>query len=575
MKQNLIKRGGTMLLSCAMLCAADIANAAVIEHGADRYIINVDQMNLNGEETVLDLLMMLPDVMTIDGRTVIGDNSDNATQKKLFGQYAVRVDNMNIQMNAESFVKNTKAKEIKCIKVCINPGVQKGCGGLKQVIDIYYRSNEKGNEGRVAVEGDTYGKGEVFATDWLTGKSSSLHLYGLVDLENRKFDDGTKEHGFNENVRAHYNWDITDKDNMIITGAQTYNRTREIGGSPVFSRSFNFDDCYTRDLGDGAYVMFQAGVDYNHDNEVGLRVMSTNPYGLIELGAPFISKNLYINGGIESGYSAETTDVIGEYDVTSRSRYEDIYGQLDWTCGKFHLSVGDRVRFSTNYFSNQYKNNIFNHTATSNFFTASTWLNVNEHNTVQATFARRFEGPDMNAVLFLHNDVWQGYVKNVTESPLYTAELRYTYQKKDFNVMGIVKNLHKNFAEGELDHDNILQVGATAYMHKGALRLTAGIDYNWQKSSFADGNKYNNFVNLKLVPQVSLSDGWRFTSTMLYNSRKAYESEYYTPANFYADVAVSKEINKHWLVEAKYHDLAGQHTGNRAATVGFTYYWGK
>ena len=74
---------------------------------------------------------------------------------------------------------------------------------------------------------------------------------------------------------------------------------------------------------------------------------------------------------------------------------------------------------------------------------------------------------------------------------------------------------------------------------------------------------------------MSLDNGWRFTSTLLYNSRKAYESEFYTPANFYADVAVSKSIGKNWLLEGKYHDIAGQHTGNRAATVGVTYYWGK
>lgn len=578
MKQNLTRKGGTALLSLAMLLSADMANAAVIEHGADRYIINVEEMDLNGEETVLDLLMMLPDVMTVDGKTVIGDDDNNRMQKRLFGQYAVRVDNMNIQMNAEAFVKNTKAKEIKCIKVCTNPGVQKGCGTLKQVIDIYYRSNEKGNEGRVAVEGDTYGQGGVFATDWKTGDNYSLHLYGVGDLENRKYvDEDYKQHALKENVRAHFNWDITDKDNMIITAAQTYNREKIVGvDGASYSRSFNFDDCYTRDLGNGAYAMFQAGVDYNHENMAGVRVMSTNPYGVIELGAPFISNNLYINGGVESGYSGETVETIGVSDVTSRSRYEDFYGQLDWTCGKFHLSVGDRVRFTTNYFSNEFKNNIFNHTATSNHFTASTWLNINEHNTVQATFARRFDGPDMMPVFLMTGDAWNGYVKDVFESPIYTTELRYTYQKQDFNIMGIVKNLHKNFEASDVDHENILQTGVTAYMHKGVLRITAGVTYNWQKTSYAAGEtKYNNFVNLKLAPQVSLVDGWRLTSTMLYNSRKAYDSEYYTPANFYADFGVSKEINKNWLVEAKYHDLAGQHTGNRAATVGFTYYWGK
>lgn len=90
-----------------------------------------------------------------------------------------------------------------------------------------------------------------------------------------------------------------------------------------------------------------------------------------------------------------------------------------------------------------------------------------------------------------------------------------------------------------------------------------------------------NFVNLKLAPQVTLDGGWRIASTMLYNSRKAYDTVaddgFFnpTPANFYADVTVAKNFGKEWLIEGKYHDIAGQHTGNRAVTVGVTYFWGK
>lgn len=542
------------------------ANAAVIQHQADRYVINVDEMDLNGEETLLDILMMLPDVMTVNGRSFV----DGGVQQQLFGQYAVRVDNMNIQVNAETFAKNTKARDIKCVKICTNPGVQKGCGGLKQVIDIYYVKHDKGNEGRVAVEADTYGKAGVYATDWKTGNASDLHVYGIGNLENQKIN-GVKSHASQEQLRAHYNWNISDKDNMIITAAQSFTREKEKGGEPGISRSFNFDDCYTRDLGNGAYAMFQAGVDYNHENTLGKRALSTNPYALIEFGAPFISKNLYLNGGIESGYSAEK-----ENGVTSKFRYEDIYAQLDWNCGKFNLSVGDRVRFNTQYFGNELNSMKANHTATTNHVTVSSWVNINEKNTIQATFARRFYGPsiELNPAFTLKNS--EALFKAM-ESPIYTTEVRYSYDKKDFTLMAIFKNLHVNNYSEMINNDNIMQIGATAFWHTGILRLTAGISYNHQRThAINDIIKHNNFVHLKLVPQVSLENGWRFTSTMLYNSRKNYDYEIvdlYTPANFYVDLGVSKEINEHWLVEAKYHDIAGQKTGNRAATVGFTYAW--
>lgn len=555
-----------------MLSLTITANAAVIQHSADRYIINVDQMDLNGEETVLDILMMLPDVITIDGKAVISGDVNSAMQKRMFGQYAVRVDNMNIHINPEIFIKNTKAKDVKCIKICTNPGVQKGCGGLKQVIDIYYRQHDAGNEGRVAIKGDSYGKANIYATDWKTADNYSLHTYAIGNLENRKYDadcgGNAKVHASQEQLRAHLNWNITEKDNNIIVADQSFFREKEVGGAPAFSRSYNFEDCYTRDLDNGAYVMFQAGVDYNHDNSVGIRTLNTNPYGLIELGAPFISNNLYLNGGVEGGYTGTTVGE-GDIEVTSRESYEDIYAQLDWNCGKFNLSIGDRVRFASRYLDKAYTSDKWSHTAVQNHYTVSSWVNMDDNNIIQATFARRFYGPNIPTL----NAFLTG--AEVTASPIYTAEMRYTYQKQDFNVMGIVKNIHLNEANNtfseNLNHDNILQVGASAYYHKDFLRLTVGIDYNWQKSSYTTGTKYNNFVNLKLVPQVSLSDGLRFTSTLIYNSRKAYDSEFYAPANFYAEVGASKEFNENWLVEAKFHDIAGQHYGNRGISVGATY----
>lgn len=559
------------------------ANAQVIKHQADRYVINVEEMDLNGEETLLDLLMMIPDVVTVDGNAVISGDANSSVQKRMFGQYAVRVDNMNIQVNAETFVKNTKARDIKYIKVCTNPGIQKGCGGLKQVIDIYYRKHDAGNEGRVAIEADTYGKGGIYATDWKSGDNYSLHTYAIGNLENRKYDDGSKTHASQEQLRAHFSWDITGNDNLIITGAQSFTREKTVGSDPTFERSFFMDAVYTRDLGNGAYALFQGGIDYNHNNTVGTRVLSTNPYALIEFGAPFISNNFYINGGIEAGYSAETDDMIGSK-TTYHERYEDIYGQLDWYCGKFNFSIGDRVRFFTKYFSNEFATDIFNHTATENHLTVSSWVNLNDKNTIQGTFARRFYGPNISGMMFKDmSGKWYGYMKDITSSPVYTAELRYTYQKKDFNLMGIVKNVHVNQAynnfENSLDHDNILQIGATAYVHCGALRLTAGVDYNWQNTTFIAAEnykKYNNFFNFKLVPQLSLAGGLRLTSTLLYNTRKSYAEElksFYTPANFYAEVGASKEFSEHFLVEAKFHDIVGQHTGNRAATIGCTFSW--
>ena len=537
----------------ALMCAtlAGNADAAVIEHIADRYIINVDQMDLNGDESLMDLLMMVPDVVSIDGKGTI-DNE--------LGKWAVRIDNVNISVNTAMFLKNTKAKEIKKIKVCVNPGIMKGCGGLKTVIDINYRKKEEGTSGKAAIEGDSYGNAELFVNNTIDKENLTFRTFVMGALEHKKNDEGIKSHAAEEDVKMHLNWDITSQDNLELFAAQNFVRERETNEPALFNRFYHVEGVYTRDLGNGAYGLAQAIGTYSHDNTVGKKTQAVDPALIFEFGFPFISKNVYMTTGIETGYSAFTDGVT---DFTDKSRYEDGYIQVDWNLGKFNFSIGDRIRIENYWYSKpQYAMN-FEKSFTNNHFTATSWVNINDNNIVQATFARRFLGSLQTVDGFYCN------VKDIYKRPAYISELRYTYQKQDFNLMGIVKNTRQEWDNAT--HNNALMIGASSYMHMGALRLTAGVNYFHMQHNVSGCKEYNNYVDLKLAPQVSL-EGWRFTSTMLYSSRK---TTFERPANFYADVAVSKELNEKWLVEAKFHDMAGQHYGNRAVSIGATYYWGK
>ena len=97
------KTGRKLLLSLATLCAAVSADAAVVEHIGDRYIINVSEMNLNGEETLMDVLMMCPEVITLDAKTPLTES--------LYGQYAVRIDKIRHEIDKKTKLKNTQTRE--------------------------------------------------------------------------------------------------------------------------------------------------------------------------------------------------------------------------------------------------------------------------------------------------------------------------------------------------------------------------------------------------------------------------------------------------------------------------------
>ncbi len=551
------------IMAIAFMASAYSADAKIIEHIGDRYIIHVDEMELNGEETVLDVLLMCPEITSNNGSTT--------ASPYYMGEYRIRINNNDITMDAEMFLKNTRAKEIKKIQVCINPGVMKGSGNMKKVIDLYFRTPPKGTHGKVAVEADTKASGEILGRvitqsdkAWIAGQLAGKMTYA------------NQTHQAIENANINAAWDITDKDQLLLQVAQYYNRSRaDEAPCGNHDRTVTATACYTRSLSDnGAYAMFQLSSDYTTFDQQTDCYHSASPCGVLEFGFPFISKNIYITAGIESGYS--TTKNVKE-DYTNNDFYEDLYAQFDWTNGKWGVMVGDRIHLQyfklSRYVTGEED---WEHSISNNFFTTSVWCNINDHNTVQGTFARRFFGAT-------HEDFGlpeYGYTTDVYQCPIYVSEARYTYQQHNFNLMATVKNEHKKLINN-IGSDNILTAGFSAFAHVGVLRFTLGCDYNWERI-----NEYNyhvnhgNWVSCHVSPQVSLKKGWRFTANAIYNSRRMKEDidclnidilNFYTQPNFYLDVAASKQINKHWLVEARWHDIVDTRIGARGVYAKGTY----
>lgn len=71
-KNKMIKTSRLLLLAMALGGFTNPTLAAPIEHIGDRYIMHVSEMDLTGEESLLDVLMMCPEVLTMDGNTIIG-----------------------------------------------------------------------------------------------------------------------------------------------------------------------------------------------------------------------------------------------------------------------------------------------------------------------------------------------------------------------------------------------------------------------------------------------------------------------------------------------------------------------
>ena len=72
MKINNSTKKSLLIIALAMASTTYQIQAAPIEHIGDRYIMHIPEMELTGEESLLDVLMMCPEVISLDGNNIIG-----------------------------------------------------------------------------------------------------------------------------------------------------------------------------------------------------------------------------------------------------------------------------------------------------------------------------------------------------------------------------------------------------------------------------------------------------------------------------------------------------------------------
>ena len=558
-KLRLRKHSRHLFLSLALgafATAPQNTNAAVIEHQGDRYIIHVAEMELNGEESLLDILQICPDLMTLDGNNLLGSDPF----ANLYGQYAIRIDNQEYGLDYTTLLHHLKAREIESIKICHNAEVMKGCTNMKRIIDINLRK-QSGTSGHIGTTGDTYGGGGILASVLHQGEKLRIlsHVEGNML---RSSSEGITNHYSHEGAKCSFLWTPTSKDVLEMNILQTYTRNRSTGRQGEYARDYHFQADYTHTLGEnGATVLFTLSTDHTGDNSGGDETPGSStpalekyhnradyPWGVVEFAFPIFTQDLWLTAGFEGGFSIEK-NCIAQH--TSNSNYQDFYGQLDWNIGKWTFMVGDRHRIDHN-----------------NAYTVSAAYNFTPGHTLQGSFARRF-------------------YSDLDSRMAYVSELKHTYSRPNLVISSQIQNIRQDITNG---HDNRLGIGSTIFWHTGILRLIAGFNYYWERQSneehyefqlygseLSDGtywdHKHSSYAVFKLAPQISLATGWRIASNLIWSTRRHEYTLTYAPANLYAEVGAYKSFGKHWMLEGRYHDIAGQRMGNRAATIGATYYW--
>ena len=564
------------VLSVNGLTAHAADDNEIIEFQGDHYVIHVDRMHPDSEMSLLDVLNTCPEFLSING-------------KKIDQDYALRVDNITLNTDFETFLANVKACEIDHIQICTYTSVAKAVGGTKGVIDIYYRDDVK-TDGKVALTGSTYGNGMMYADVANKSEKLTMHAYAMGRCSYGKAypTDVYKmtDRGVAESMHLSLDWKISKNDRLFIKAYQKFDKSKQkiynpdfVKDHPYYNRYIGLVLSYTHTFRNDAILIAETGCDYTRENNDGSKMGDCYSYGFIEFDTPLFTPGLWLMLGAEMDH--ENTWNIGK----NRVQYlkTDFYVQLDYTHGPWVLTLGDRYRMM-NYWNRQYNSedhSMWTHERNNHCYLACVGYKVGR-SFFQALFARRFFMPEISDFLVDETAPTTALKYNADSYSTNLAHqgvLRYSYQQKNFFYHTSIEGNWYSHLPGP--NKQLLGFKNSVYWKTGPWELTLGANYYYQHrdAGVDTASDHDNFVTLKVAPVLNLPQGLRLSSTLLYSSRCSIDNQH---AHLFATIKANKQLGKKCNIFAEFHDMAGYVTGewsqlaglyqSRALSVGATFY---
>lgn len=559
---------GCLLGSCSLTMSAQ---EEIIEHEGSKYIIHVERLNPDPEMTLLDVLHICPELMSSDGKT-------------LTANFILSVDDIFLSADYEPLLEGIKACDLSEVIVCAYGAVLNATDGTSGSIDLQFKEAE-GLTGKLALEGSTYGNGQLYADVASRSEKVSVRAFAQTKLQYGTADamgNGITSRNAVENAMLFLDWQATDNDLLKLKLSQGYgdsknrmldaslyeetDRIRERWGELVatYERNLNKHEA-------GLYL--EAGMNYTSIDLDMLKNRTSQPWWIAEFSIPFLKQSLWMTAGYEGGYMNIWDKSISR----EQNLYNDLYVQLDYKKGPWLITIGDRFRHNNFWDKNYVKDDrsLWSYNRNEHALHASVGYQKGRH-FVQAIFNRSYFNPLASDFHEYLDEESIHYNTSYKTHLAWRWEGRYTYQTEHLVATGSVTHtLRTNML---IPNEALTGLGTVAMWHHGPLRLTAGANvYHLHISSDEAVNE--TFFSLKLTPTLLLGKGFRLSSVLIYNSRRDY---YLENAHLNASIKMNKDLGKRCNVFADFHDIAGQPSRewynlkqsfkNRALTIGFTYY---
>ena len=500
-----------ILITCLLLSAPILADDSlpIIEIKADRTIIYPQRMELTGEETLMDILQIVPDLMIEGYEEVISD-------------YNLRLDNVPMNGDNRLILSQMKAKDIANIQVCNNTGVAKGTIGTSNVLDINMKKPEKVS-GFVEAQGGFGNETEGDATVNLLYGSKTTNLYANATYRHLM---GDKEY-----LTLHMTNRFDDRNKLLTYFTQQYidvpyEKTRKILGRARYFHTFNEI---------GTELLIMGSYQYASDQFVYNKL----PMYTVELNTPLFTKRLSMMVGVEGDYlMTQQKDRDWSWDIFNN----DIYLQFTYSMDKWKFTAGHRVMFYTCKLMNDEGTKKYHDTRSNT--NACVIYTPNSRNQIQLGYYRKYYNPAyedifVNTVTLSYHD-WLNIQENLDEFDINQIKLAYAYSKSKFTV--------QTEASYYLIHgvDDFAELNASVYWKTKKLTLTGGFNFCTTSSM--------SFATLRLGPTLYLPHAWQIGMQVVYFTKNAPNRQAYGKP-VYTSISVNKQLGRHWNIGVDWHDI--------------------
>lgn len=482
----------------------------IVEVKADRTMIYPQRMDLTGEESLMDVLQMMPDLM-------IGG------YEELISGYNLRIDNVPMNGDVRLILSQMKAKDIAKIQVCDNTGVAKGTIGMGRVLDINMSVQD-------TVKGFVEGQGSFGKT--MEGNGTVNVLYGsrktdLYANATYRYQEGHKEY-----LTFHMTNRFDDRNKLLTYVTQQYlgrpdDTSQKIMGRARYFHTFNAE---------GTELLVLGGYQYDYNSLLSNQL----PIYVVELNTPLGIKELTMMAGAEGDFlMTRQRDTDRSWDVFNN----DLYLQLAYSLPHWRFMAGNRVMFYN--YKLMESDTVQTYFDIRNNTSASVIYTPNSRHQIQLGYYRKFTNPAYST-LFMdinshYDEEWTRIKGLLDEKMINQVKLSYAYSRQRLTVQ-----TEASWYNIEEEGVNYAELGAAAYWRTQWVTLTGGTNVQIAKD--------NVFASLRLAPTAHLPRDWQIGLQVVYYTPKSPMRELYgTPV--YGCLSVNKLIKKRWNVGIDWHDM--------------------